>query len=157
MKKKKRGTLDDFLPTLIFLLLMAIMLFLFVGYNKAINQKTTLNSIARQYLLEMETTGYMTSAMKTNLVKDLKDAGFTAKDGADLTTANIGMTGTTFSDVGYGNRIQITISVYTKNMVLVSDKTNEEVADGADWNLFAPKFADKYKPLSITYKSTSKE
>lgn len=155
MMKKKRGVLDDFLPTLIFLMLMAIMIFLFIGYNKAINQKTTLNSIARQYLLEMETSGYMTSAMKTNLVKDLNEAGFTTSDGSSLTTNNINMNGTTFSDVGYGNRIQITINVYTKNMVLSSE--GKEVTEDTDWNMMEPKFKDEYKPITITYKSTSKE
>lgn len=155
MMKKKLGVLDDFLPTLIFLMLMAIMIFLFIGYNKAINQKTTLNSIARQYLLEMETSGYMTSAMKTNLVKDLNNAGFTTADGGSLTTDNINMSGTTFSDVGYGNRIQITINVYTKNMVLSSK--GEEVKEDTDWNMMEPQFKDVYKPITITYKSTSKE
>lgn len=156
MKKKKRGILDDFLPTLIFLMLMAIMIFLFIGYNKAINQKTMLNSIARQYLLEMETSGYMTSEMKTNLVRDLNNAGFSASDGSDLTVGTVDMSGTTFRDVGYGNRIQITINVYTKNMVLASDdgKTADQ---SSNWNMMAPKFKDVYKPISITYKSTSKE
>lgn len=156
MKKKKRGILDDFLPTLIFLMLMAIMIFLFIGYNKAINQKTTLNSIARQYLLEMETSGYMTSEMKTNLVRDLNNAGFSASDGSNLTVETVDMNGTTFRDVGYGNRIQITINVYTKNMVLASDdgKTADQ---SSNWNMMAPKFKDVYKPISITYKSTSKE
>lgn len=150
MRKKKSAVLDDFLPTLIFLLLMAITIFLFIGYNKAINQKTTLNSIAREYILKMETTGYMTPEFKQDLYKDLKDAGFVGtSSGGSFSDGNF--TGTTVSDVGYGNEIQLTIKVYTKNRLLKASDNDGKV------DIMKPNFKDDYSPIMVTYKSTSKE
>lgn len=154
MKKKSKGVLDDFLPTLIFLALMAILLFLFIGYNKAINQKTTLNNIARKYLLEMETTGYMTTEMQNSLKEELSAAGFAGNEsGAEISRNNF--YGTTFTDVGYGNEMIINIQAYTKNMVIATSSGEDATSD--NWNMLEPHLKDEYKPIKITYKSTSKE
>lgn len=157
LNRKRKAIIDDALPTMIFLMMMAVCIFVFIGYNRTVNQKTALNNIARQYLLEMETSGYMTRELEENLIKDLNASGFRYADGSEITIDNIDLAGTTFVDPGYGNRIQITISVYTINNALVTTTTSSDGTETKNFDLFHPLFHNGYEKVSVTYVSTSKK
>ena len=148
MKKKERGILDDMLPMVVFILLFAVLIFIFIEYNTAINKKTTINNIARNHLLKIETTGYMTDPIKLSLAAALKKEGFKADaDGTEIDTSaasNLNWAAPT-SAVGYGNEIYLTFTVYTQNYLMMSG------------GLFSPTFNGEYVPITVTYYSTSKE
>ena len=146
LKQKRKGMLDDLLPILVFILIVAAMLFTFVEFNSAVNKKTEVNQVARHYILKMEQTGYATNSIQTALIQELKDLGYKGSEsGADLSRLNI-TSNTTKTHQGYGNDICLEFVVYTQNWWL-----------DPDYNIFAPKFVkSSYVPIKIKYYSTSK-
>lgn len=156
-RKKARGMLDDFLPIIIFVMACAILMLSYVNFNTAVNKKISLNSISRDYMLKIESKGYLTAEDKDKLIVDLRNAGFYADvDKAQISSTNIDsclkrtlsngtVEGTTLSDVGYGNDVTLTIQVYTDVSMLT------------DANAFAPKFGEETHSISTSLKSTSKE
>lgn len=152
LHKKTRGMLDDFLPIVVFVLLIAVMLFTFIGFNTAVNKKTAINQVAREYILKMEQVGYMNGEIQNSLLQRLKDLGYYGDETGSEITADIINDATTTLDVGYGSDICLSFTVYTTNKLLRTD-------DGSGtWNLFSPKFEDSdYVPITITYYSTSKK
>ena len=152
LHKKKTGMLDDFLPIVLFVMLIAVMLFTFIGFNTAVNKKTAINAVAREYILKMEQTGFLTLSLQNSMIDRLKAMGYAGDDsGGDITSDNIGAE-TTTSHVGYGSDICLKFTVYTKNKLL---QTND---GSGSWNLLQPIFRDTdYVPITVTYYSTSKE
>ena len=144
LKKKEKGMVDDFLPIVAFILLAAILIFMFINYNAAVNKKTEINFIARKYLLMMETQGYLTDGMKADLIQELEDEGFYGTNTKGAVSAS-NLAGTTMSNVGYGNEITIVIEVYSNVKMLGST------------DIFQAFFTDKIEQISISYSSTSKE
>lgn len=147
LKKKKKGMVDDFLPIAMFVLIAAVMLFTSVNLNAAVNQKAEANSIARRYILKMETYGYLTDSALSGLASELNESGFYANSsGNAITAGNLDIGTTTRTDVGYGNDITLTFTVYTDNRFLMGDG-----------DLFNSYFEKRIVPITVTYRSTSKE
>ena len=132
LHKKKHGMLDDFLPIMVFILLL-----------------TEVNQVARRYILKMEQTGYATPSIQNAIVQELNDLGYAGDTaGAPVTTQNI-TDNTTKAHQGYGSDICLEFVVYTTNTWLSTDP---------EFDLFSPKFEEsEYVPITIKYYSTSKE
>lgn len=62
-----------------------------------LNSKSDVNMIMRKYIIRMESNGYLTADDESELMEELKDVGMT----------NIDISGTTLSEVEYGETIYL--------------------------------------------------
>ena len=99
LKKKDKGMLDQFLPAIVVIVLLAVLWTGSMITASNINRSNDIQQVARTYLLQMETDGYLTEENKGLLLNDL----------AALDMININLTGTSFTDVGYGNQVRLVI------------------------------------------------
>ena len=99
LKKKDKGMLDQFLPAIVVIVLLAVLWTGSMITASNINRSNDIQQVARTYLLQMETDGYLTEENKGLLLNDL----------AALDMINIDLTGTSFTDVGYGNQVRLMI------------------------------------------------
>ena len=99
LKKKDKGMLDQFLPAIVVIVLLAVLWTGSMITASNINRSNDIQQVARTYLLQMETDGYLTEENKGLLLNDL----------AALDMINIDLTGTSFTDVGYGNQVRLVI------------------------------------------------
>ena len=99
LKRKDKGILDQFLPAIIVIVLLAVLWTGSMISASTIDRSTDIQQVARTYLLKMETDGYLTEENRNLLLSDL----------AALDMEQIDLTGTTITDVGYGNRIDLDI------------------------------------------------
>ncbi|MBL4932274.1 hypothetical protein [Clostridium paridis] len=98
--KKKDGSIQKFGIPLISLVAIFIVIMVFIVTNASLEKKDKVDIIVRDYLLSMETEGYLIPTDEEQLVNELKDLG----------VKNINLTGTTLSNVGYGNKITLSVS-----------------------------------------------
>lgn len=99
LKKKDKGMLDQFLPAIVVIVLLAVLWTGSMITASNINRSNDIQQVARTYLLQMETDGYLTEENTGLLLNDL----------AALDMINIDLTGTSFTDVGYGNQVRLVI------------------------------------------------
>ena len=108
-KKKEAGSIiENMLVALVGMVLTTAFLVIIFGAFASISDKWRMNQVAREYMLLMETEGYLTAEDKAELIKELEACGL----------YNISLSGTTVSEVGYGNRIYLKISGTYDNNVL---------------------------------------
>ena len=150
--KKEKGALDDILPIVVFIFLMTVMMFIYLGFSQVTNERSTLDTVAREYILKMETDGYLTNGAgaggdndKAELIAALNDLGFYGDDAGGAVTAT-NLNGTTLTEQNYGDTITLSISVYAKDRSLDADS----------FNLFTSIVHDKYRNIKVTVASTSK-
>ena len=98
-KPSSPGSVGDVMPMCIFVICIAFVMISFADCVRVINVKSSVSQISRQYILKMETYGYLTGDDKDDLVSALSDAGLD----------NISLAGTDMSEVGYGNKISLYI------------------------------------------------
>ena len=103
--KKEKGSIGDVLPMCIFVIYIAFVMICFADCVKIINIKTSVSQISRQYILRMETIGYLTPADETAMRQALEDAGL----------RNISLGSTDTSEVGYGCEIVLDIHGVTED------------------------------------------
>ena len=84
LKKKDKGMLDQFLPAIVVIVLLAVLWTGSMITASNINRSNDIQQVARTYLLQMETDGYLTEENKGLLLNDL----------AALDMVNIDLTGT---------------------------------------------------------------
>jgi len=97
--RKDKGILEQFLPAIVVILLLAV---LWTGSMVAasnIDRSTDIHHVARTYLLRMETDGYLTKQNRYLLEEELEALGVTDVD----------LKGTSFEDVYYGNKVELVI------------------------------------------------
>ena len=99
LKKKDEGMLDQFLPAIVVIVLLAVLWTGSMITASNINRSNDIHQVARTYLLQMEADGYLTEENKGLLLNDL----------SALDMVNIDLTGTSFMDVGYGNQVRLVI------------------------------------------------
>ena len=108
--KKRKGSFLDFLPGLLTIIAVAAVAFAFVDICKLIDYRMEVKGVARGYLLEMESTGYLTSTSSALMLQELTDMGVN----------NCDISGTTIATVGYGDTIYLnllcTVEIDTLNM-----------------------------------------
>lgn len=102
IKRKEVGSsaLTSTLPIIMTVVIVAIMLVSSIGYMGNFDMRDRIDVIAREYMLRMETSGYLTEDMRTELENALIEVG----------VRNVDLTGTTDVEVGYGQQILLCIS-----------------------------------------------
>ena len=99
LKRKDKGILDQFLPAIVVIVLLAVLWTGSMITASNIDRSNAIHQVARTYILQMEADGYLTEENKGLLLTDL----------AALDMVNIDLTGTSFTDVGYGNQVRLVI------------------------------------------------
>lgn len=97
------------LPILLGILAISVLSLMYLSYMARYDKKEAADQLAREYILRMETEGYLTDESKNNLIRSMENLGYT----------NINLSGTTMTDAGYGNQIMLVI-----NASLETDKIN---------------------------------
>ena len=113
VKKKKEGAvIENMLVALIGIVMMTAFLVIIFGAFSSISNKWQMRQVAREYMLLMETKGYLCDTDKATLLDELKEYGL--KD--------VDLSGTTLSPVGYGDRIYLCIKgTYDENVLAFAD------------------------------------
>ena len=96
----QEGSIGDLLSVGICILAMATVMTYFMDCVRLVNRKTEMGQLARNYVLRMETVGYLTDADEELLRKELEAQGI----------QNVSLEGTTKVPVGYGARIRLRIT-----------------------------------------------
>ena len=110
MKKKKEanGVIENMLVALIGIVMVTAFLVIIFGAFSSISNKWAMRQTAREYLLIMETEGYLKPTDQTNMIAELESEGL----------YNINLAGTTTTQVGYGDRIYLKITgTYDDNIL----------------------------------------
>ena len=107
-KKKKASIIENVLVSLIAIVMVCAFLVIVFGTFSSINDKWNMRQAARETLLIMETEGYLKPADKQRLITQLQGYGL----------YNINLSGTTMSEVHYGDRIYLNITgTYDDNIL----------------------------------------
>ena len=99
LKRKDKGMLDQFLPAIVVIVLLAVLWTGSMVTASNINRSNAIHQVARTYLLRMESDGYLTEENRNLLLAELEA----------LDMEQIDLTGTSFTSVGYGNQIRLVI------------------------------------------------
>ena len=99
LKRKDKGILDQFLPAIVVIVLLAVLWTGSMVSASNIDRSSDIQQVARTYLLRMETDGCLTEENRNLMIAELEA----------LDMEQIDLTGTSFTNVGYGNRIRLVI------------------------------------------------
>ena len=107
-KKRKASVIENTLVMFINLVLVCAFLVIIFGAFSGISDKWGMRQVAREYMLIMETEGYLKPADQAALKAELEGYGL----------YNISFSGTTTSEVNYGDRIYLCIrGTYDDNVL----------------------------------------
>ena len=107
-KKREASVIENTLVMFVNLVLVCAFLVIIFGAFLGISNKWGMRQAAREYMLIMETEGYLKPADQAALKAELESYGL----------YNISFTGTTTSEVDYGERIYLCISgTYDDNIL----------------------------------------
>lgn len=107
LKRKDKGILDQFLPAIVVIVLLAVLWTGSMISASNIDRSSDIHQVARTYLLRMEADGCLTEDNRNLLLAELEA----------LDVENIDLTGTSFTNVGYGNPVRLVI----RGVVTLSD------------------------------------
>lgn len=96
---KEKGQIFDMFSVLFTAMVVCILLVFFASWMGNLEAKDRVNMTARQYMLSMETYGYLSSDIKNDLMDNLTALG----------VSNIDISGTTMSAQDYGATINLCI------------------------------------------------
>ena len=105
VRYRSEGNVGDVMPMCIFVICIAFVMITFSDCVRVIGIKTTVSQISRQYILRMETYGYLTTEDRVAMVDALSEAGLKGISLGDTDTA----------EVGYGNEIVLEIMGHTED------------------------------------------
>ena len=107
-KKNPASMIENMLVMMINMVVMCAFLVIIFGAFSGISDKWGMRQTAREYMLIMETEGYLPAADQTALIAELESYGL----------YNISLSGTTMREVNYGDRIYLKISgTYNENVL----------------------------------------
>lgn len=108
MNKKSSGSILDVLSVGICILAISIMMMAYLNSIELVNSKAEISQLARKYILNMETVGYLTPEKCQDLKQDLVQLG----------VGKVDLSGTTLQEVSYGNAIVLSIQgvIYGQEM-----------------------------------------
>ena len=107
-KKKPASMIENMLVMRINMVVMCAFLVIIFGAFSGISDKWGMRQTVREYMLIMETEGYLPAADQTALIAELESYGL----------YNISLSGTTMREVNYGDRIYLKISgTYNENVL----------------------------------------
>lgn len=95
--KREKGNVGDIMITGFCMLAMTVVMLSYMDNVQLIQQKEAVSQLARKYILEMETVGYLTPQSQRRLTEELQQSGVT----------DIDYEGTTDTAVGYGEAITL--------------------------------------------------
>ena len=107
LKRMDKGILDQFLPAIVVIVLLAVLWTGSMISASNIDRSSDIHQVARTYLLRMEADGCLTEDNRNLLLAELEA----------LDVENIDLTGTSFTNVGYGNPVRLVI----RGVVTLSD------------------------------------
>lgn len=108
IRKKKGAVMENMLVMLVGLVFSCAFLVIIFGAFSGISDKWGMQQTAREYLLIMETEGYLSPTDQADLQEELEHYGL----------YNITFDGTTTSEVEYGSRLYLKISgTYDDNIL----------------------------------------
>ena len=100
MEREAAGNIGDLMTAVVCLLAMIIVMNTFMDCMRLVSQKTAISQMARDYILRMETVGYLTAEDRQTLEKEMNERGVTQLD----------LSGTTWEEATYGAEIRLQIS-----------------------------------------------
>ena len=107
-QKKQASIIENMLVMLLELIVVCAFLVVIFGAFAGISDKWGMRQVAREYMLIMETEGYLKPADQAALKAELENYGL----------YNISFSGSTTSEVNYGDRIYLCISgTYDDNVL----------------------------------------
>lgn len=107
-KKEQGSVIENMLVALIGIVMVTAFLVIIFGAFSGISDKWAIRQCAREYLLIMETEGYLKPSDQAALQRELESYGL----------YNISFSGTTTRQVGYGDRIYLSIEgTYNDNIL----------------------------------------
>ena len=110
-KKKEASIIENTLVMLLQIIVVCAFLVVIFGAFAGISDKWGMRQVAREYLLIMETDGYLSGTDQANMIAELESYGL----------YNISLSGTTTREVEYGERIYLCISgTYDDNILAFS-------------------------------------
>ena len=108
LKKKKASVIENMLVSLISMVMVCAFLVIVFGAFSSFYDKWSMRQAARETLLIMETEGYLKPEDEQALIRELHGYGL----------YNINLTGTTKTEVDYGERIYLKITgTYDANIL----------------------------------------
>lgn len=105
MKKDNGDTFNSIMPNLLCVVVVCVFTLLFISWIASIEHRQNLNQICRKYILQMESTGYLTAEQQASLISELKNAGMVTVD-THWNEAN----GTTGKQVNYGEEVNLKVT-----------------------------------------------
>lgn len=78
LKRDNGSTASSILPNFFCIVVVLVFVMLFTSWVANVDRRENLNQICRKYILQMETTGYLTTEMANNLTNELMTAGMTS-------------------------------------------------------------------------------
>lgn len=110
--KRSGSVVENMLVALIGIVMITAFLVIIFGAFSSISNKWAMRQTAREYLLVMETEGYLKPSDQAALRSELESCGL----------YNISFAGSTTSRVGYGDRIYLKITgTYNDNILAFAD------------------------------------
>lgn len=134
--RKRKGNVIDWLGSLIFILAVVLLIFTYLNFTRVFDIKEDVKQASREYMLKMETVGYLTPEDRASLTAKLQSLGVTGIDLAGTTSG---------APAGYGNRI----------VLVIKCKIPGDVLD-INGSIFNAVFRDTSFPMTVTRESTAK-
>ena len=131
---KKNGSILKMLPVLIGIAAVSVLSLMYITYMDIMDRREMVFQISREYLLRMETEGYLTDEAAKEMISEIEKTG----------AVNINLAGTTLSKSEYGKEITLSIDAQIPmNEMALTDLFNIDT--------------DRvYKRLHIVKKTTAK-
>ena len=140
LKIRKRGN-GELFASIVGLFSLLVITLISMQVIKDYYKKNVYDSIARTYILKMETAGYLTSTLETSLLEELENNGLTS----------ISLEGTTRTMQTHGSPIALKITGYTK-----TTKTFSKAKDDGSPSFWEHEKRDVTYKVTIEKKSTAK-
>lgn len=133
-RKIKEGSILKMLPVLLGIAAVSVLSLMYITYMDIMDRREMVYQISREYLLRMETEGYLTSEAASEMISEIQETG----------ASSINLAGTTLTKSEYGKEITLCIDarIPMDEMVIT--------------NLFNVNKRRVYKNLHIVKKTTAK-
>lgn len=133
--KKKKGEIEEFIVQIIGIIFAFAIMLYGIYYAKTIIVYNNANQIARKYILEMETNGFLSYSDIENLKTEASKAG--------LKNVSVDASATQINDTKYGDKVTLTIN-FDENIKKI------------DFSNFSLKTYVDTVPVTISKSSTAK-
>ena len=123
--RKRKGNVIDWLGSLLLVLAITLLVLVYLDFMWVFNIKEDVKQLSREYMLRVETVGYLTPQDEAALRRDLEALGV-----KDISLAG----STTGTAAGYGNRVTLVISCTIPGETLnMNGDLLRAAFEGKDW------------------------